>query len=166
MVTGRQSEAGFTLIEILVAMVILGLAVVAILGGLGTLTDTTGENRVQANVGAVVRSAAEAVKASTYQLCSAAGFPGNYLTAVEPISGGGTFTGLTPADPPNDPPSAPTIVQITSLGGATVYWTPATGTVANCSDKGIQLIELNVEDKNQRISEYQWVVKASVAPNS
>src|SRR4051794_27134465 len=76
----RRSERGETLIEMLVAIVILGVAGVAILSGLQMTVMTSDLHRKQTSEGAYVRNLAEAVQdyvatpgATNYKPCAAAG---------------------------------------------------------------------------------------------
>jgi len=58
----RSAEAGETLIEILVSMIIIATAIAALLGGLATTTLASARNRDLATANAILRSYAEAVK--------------------------------------------------------------------------------------------------------
>ena len=58
---------GETLVEILVAVAILGLAATALLGALGTVTSASALHREQATAETAIRSYAEAVKAVGYR---------------------------------------------------------------------------------------------------
>jgi len=71
------SERGETLVELVVAIAILGIAGVAILGGIGFSVQASGINRNQAGGGAYLRSAAEAIQkdidgSGTYPSCGGA----------------------------------------------------------------------------------------------
>jgi len=68
---GRGSEQGETLVEILVAVAILGLAATALLGALGTVTTASTLHRQQATAETAIRSYAEAVQAVGYRDCTA-----------------------------------------------------------------------------------------------
>src|SRR3954465_13102523 len=57
-----QSEDGFSLAELLVTIVLVGVTFVAILTGLMTTIRASASHRTQATTDAVVRSAAEWVK--------------------------------------------------------------------------------------------------------
>ena len=89
----RRSEAGATLVEILVAVMIVGVGFVAILGGLGTSFALSALHREQARTEAEVRRFAEAMKAATFSTtCPAAytkagiGFTvGADYSAAEPV---------------------------------------------------------------------------------
>ncbi|MFT5222304.1 MAG: type II secretory pathway pseudopilin PulG [Glaciecola sp.] len=76
-----HDERGFLLVEVLLAIVILGLAVAGILGGVGTAAAMSGLNQQHTVVEAATRSMAENVKAAefpttcpaTYALTGASG---------------------------------------------------------------------------------------------
>ena len=57
----RVDEAGITLVEVVIATVIFGLAVAAILGALFSLVKSSAAHREQSQANAVLASAAEAV---------------------------------------------------------------------------------------------------------
>jgi prepilin-type N-terminal cleavage/methylation domain-containing protein len=72
-----RGDTGLTLVEILVAIVILGVCVVALLGGTTTLPVATTVHREDAQADLILRNWAEAVKAKglvTSKLCA----PGNF----------------------------------------------------------------------------------------
>lgn len=58
----RRDERGETLVELLVAIVIIGTAVVAVMAGLQLSIKASDLNRRQANSGSAVRSAAEVIE--------------------------------------------------------------------------------------------------------
>jgi prepilin-type N-terminal cleavage/methylation domain-containing protein len=76
-----RSEAGFTLIEVVVAVLILGVGVVAILGGLATAVFGSGLHRNQADLDAALVTAEEKIKAAPYQSCSGSNPTGVPYTA-------------------------------------------------------------------------------------
>lgn len=68
----RRPEAGATLVEVLVAVMVIGVGFVAILGGLGTSFALSALHREQARTEAEVRRYAETVRAASYlSSCSA-----------------------------------------------------------------------------------------------
>lgn len=60
------SDAGDTLIEVLVALAVLSIGVVTVVGGLSTQVIATGANRDQAQASSVLNDAAEFVKAQSF----------------------------------------------------------------------------------------------------
>jgi type II secretory pathway pseudopilin PulG len=112
MTTDRRSEAGVTLIEVVVTVMIMGVAFVAILAGMGTTFTLSGLHREQARTESEIRRYAEAVKAAPYAACSystgTAGLTftvGSGYSITEPIVTGyidettGTFTPYTAGSP-------------------------------------------------------------------
>lgn len=65
----RSCDDGLSLVETMVAVAIMGIAVVSILGGLGTATRSTSFNRAQSDSEAALRSAGESVKRQAYRAC-------------------------------------------------------------------------------------------------
>lgn len=131
----RHSEAGTTLIELLVAVAIMGIAFVTILGGIGTAIIGAGSQRAGANAGLVLTSAAEKVLAETdvpYQACAS-----DYPAPTPPSGSSGfivTVTGVAFWDPtPNR------FVDKASLSTCT----PADPTDL-AKDNGLQLITLSL----------------------
>jgi prepilin-type N-terminal cleavage/methylation domain-containing protein len=53
---GTESEAGFSLIELLIATAIMGISVIAIVYGMGTLFNSSSQNR-EATTAAIVLTA-------------------------------------------------------------------------------------------------------------
>lgn len=81
----QKPDAGVSLIEVLIALAIMGIAVVGILGALVTQLSGGRVHRDQANAATVVSSAAERVKAAGYvSACGSA--PAAYLTAARQAS--------------------------------------------------------------------------------
>lgn len=77
-------DRGETLVEILAALAVLGIGITALLGGLVTNITTTGVNRDQAQVSAILLSASEHVKSLGVLAC------------------GGTAITISPAAVPHD----------------------------------------------------------------
>lgn len=127
--TGR--EAGFTLVDTIVGVAILGIGVTVVVGGMATSITVSARGRAEAEAQIAVRSYAEQIAAATYVDCST-----SYST---------TFAA----------PSGYTATQSVS------YWDSATSTfVAACStDSGLQRITLTVASTDGRASEVQPVAK-------
>ena len=76
-----HDEAGFSLVEILVTIVIVGIAFAAILGGMVTSIVVSDLHRGQASADVLARSAAEAVKDQAIPYVPCAG-PSDYVSAL------------------------------------------------------------------------------------
>jgi prepilin-type N-terminal cleavage/methylation domain-containing protein len=74
---GVNAEAGMTLVEILVALTILGLAIAGITSGLGTASLASATHRRTVNADTILRDYAEAIKqsvrAGNYKECAVSG---------------------------------------------------------------------------------------------
>jgi len=124
----RDLERGETLVELLLAIVILGLAGLAVLGGMGTSIIVSDAHRKETVSGAAVRAYAEQlqtkVAASGYVSCAA---PGSYASAAVGYA------------PPAGYAASQTGVK---------YWNLATKAFgATCgTDSGVQAVTLQVRD--------------------
>ena len=118
-----RSEHGETLIELVVAVAILGIAAVAILGGVMVSIRTSVMHRNDATGGAYVRSFAEAIQSSVDSA-------GGYKSCANAQSGYGS---VTVADLPAGYTKSVTAVQ--SWNGTT--W-------GTCTADGIQRLDLKV----------------------
>lgn len=81
---GTRSEEGTTLVELLVAVAILGIAFVAVLGGMMTSVTASDVHRKQADGLALLTRNAELVKAAAYVSCAG---PAAYEAALSVASG-------------------------------------------------------------------------------
>lgn len=129
-----RADQGDTLIEILVTIVIVGIAVVAVVGGVATLIFTTSLHRQQSSEQTLLRSYADAVEANqTWTACSATS-TGTYNPGVAAGSIGWTV------------PS--TYAGYTAQATAVRYWNGTAFTTTPCgpdsSDTGLRQISLKV----------------------
>lgn len=86
----EHKDAGFSLVEVLIAVAIMGIAMVAVLGALGTQISGVRVHRNQSDANTVVVSAAERVKDPS-------------LAAYAPCSDGSTYATVARAvTPPAD----------------------------------------------------------------
>jgi type II secretory pathway pseudopilin PulG len=122
--SGRADrEAGDTLIEVLVAVVIMGIAFVVIVGGIGTAIIGAAVQQNQATADSVLKTAAETVTGETaYKPCA------------------------TPTDYP--PPAAP--AGFSTLVTSVAFWNPTSNLfdTACTTDSGLQLVTLTVSSTN------------------
>jgi prepilin-type N-terminal cleavage/methylation domain-containing protein len=73
----KHSESGFTLVEVLVAMVVLAVGVIALAGSAGMVTRMIGRGKVDTRVAQVASRRIETLRlaaASTTPRCTAASF--------------------------------------------------------------------------------------------
>jgi prepilin-type N-terminal cleavage/methylation domain-containing protein len=70
----RDEQAGFTLVEILVTVAIMGVAFVVILGAIGVFFSSTRVHRSSADLDAAMRTYVENVKAAPYSNVCPAGY--------------------------------------------------------------------------------------------
>ncbi len=137
----RRSEAGDTLVEILVAMVLLSIGAVALMGMLASTIAGSAEHRSLATIDTVLRSSAETLKYDVQLRSNPLFTPCATVTSTSYASTTINF-------------NAPSGYQVTMsgapLGGAIEYWNPTAGALsASCSatwsDKaGFQLVYLTV----------------------
>lgn len=90
----RTDERGESLLELLIAVVIMGIAVVAIVGGLSAATLVSDQHRKEATAGSYARDYAEAVKSMSYTDCATSaaypapaglGLPAGYAASVAAV---------------------------------------------------------------------------------
>jgi prepilin-type N-terminal cleavage/methylation domain-containing protein len=136
-------DSGFSLIELLVAVVILGLSVVSIAGMFIVMASTTFLHKEQANVGAVLRSAAEAVAATDYNCTS-------------PATAKTTYDQVAAAVPHPPISTAASVVSVTALDGSAL----------SCSGSPMQLVTVRISSLKQHVTQEVSVVKAPVATAS
>lgn len=140
---GRRSESGATLIEILVAVVVIGVGFVAILGGLGTSFALSAFHREQARTEAEVRRYAEAVKVAAYS----ATCPATYTKVGIPFVDGADFT----ADEP---------VVVDYRSASTGGTTPCSTVTTPVDERPLQVVRLTVTSaKDSRAVETIDVIK-------
>lgn len=129
-----RGERGETLVEVLIAVVLMGTVVAGLLGGLFALVKTTNENQERTKVGLVLQSYAEAVKQPVdsleYKPCTGDGSTQTaaYRTALSNAVGGLLPSGYT----------------------ATVnveYWQGGTGFgVCSGTDRGLQRFSITINN--------------------
>ena len=133
-----QRTRGETLIELLVSMTILGITVVALVGGIGTSIVVSDMHRKQAVAGAVVRSYAEAIESSVDAT------PSTYVGCVA------TTAQAAYGSPPNF--TAPNGYTASVTGVA--YWTGTETGYGPCSaGVGVEKLTLSVSSNDSRATE-------------
>jgi type II secretory pathway pseudopilin PulG len=135
-----RGENGETLVELMTAMAILGTAVVALVGGIGTSVVMSDVHRKEATAGAVVRTYGEAIQSEV------AGSPTGYVECAA-------------SDAKSDPYARPAGFTVpegfTAVVTAIHYWEPEKGSfVSLCrSDSGIQEVSLSVSSTDVKATE-------------
>jgi type II secretory pathway pseudopilin PulG len=133
-----RDERGDTLIELLITVVIMGLAVVAILGAIANSVALSAAHRKQAVAGAYIRAYAEAVESAV------AGSPSKYSACA----GTSTYASVY------SPPDAHYQASVTKVR----YW-KADGFSDSCGpDTGVQLVYLKIATTDGKVSETLTIV--------
>jgi type II secretory pathway pseudopilin PulG len=131
-------ERGESLLELLIAVAIMGIAVVAIMAGLTTSVLMSDIHRKQATAGTAVRDYAEALQ--TYVAAD------HYAECATPLSYGlPSFT-------------VPPGFGKTVVSGSIRYWDGASWQSTCAADKGLQKLTLQVASTDGRASERVDVV--------
>jgi prepilin-type N-terminal cleavage/methylation domain-containing protein len=147
----RVGEAGVTLIELLVAMVIMGFAVVLIVSALGTAVIVANVSDQRARAQTIVQTWGEQVVNANYQPCSQKTGATSYLPGNNGVSSTVVPTGYTPS--------------ITSVK----IWTSGTTSPAaftepvSCTDTGLQKITLSVKPPSGRGTQLLVLLKRTLA---
>ena len=146
--TGRvRSEAGDTLIEVLISIAILGITITALLGALVTTITSASEHRSLASLDTVLRSYAEQLKYDV-QLQGTNSWFAQCATVSSPTTSPPQYEGHT-ITPANQPPSAHYSVVVLNIK----YWNDSTNRFdATCSalgdQSGFQLVTLQATAPN------------------
>lgn len=140
-----RSEAGTTLVELLVTVAIMGIAVVSIVAAMGTSILGTDHHRKQAQAQTVLLSAIDAVKSQStnaYQSCATA-------ATYAPAAGVTLPAGWTAS-----------VISISSV----TYWNGSAFAAAPCApDTKLQLVRVQVATPDGRATEFASVVKRNPA---
>jgi prepilin-type N-terminal cleavage/methylation domain-containing protein len=142
-----RGDAGVTLVELLVTVVILGVVFVAILGGMATGMVVSDLHRKQATAETIIRSYAEAVKPAPYTVC--AGTAAYAASAV----GYSVPAGLRPTYA-----VSVAAVRYWQPGGSTGSFVSSLGSCPG-SDNNLQSVTLRVVSTDGRDAETMQVVK-------
>jgi type II secretory pathway pseudopilin PulG len=130
----RTGDEGTSLVEVLLATAILGIAVVVLISGLTTAVFSSGQHRQQASAGAYLRSAVEAVKGQNFVPCAGTG---SY-----------TVSGVVTAGSGFDQPVITSVTHFTAAGGSLVAL-PVCTTATN----EVQVITMSVSSSDARTAE-------------
>jgi len=167
--SGEGSEAGETLIEVLIASALMGIVVVAILGGLATSLLTSSIHREQADANTVLVAAMERVKSNDVTRVPCGTDPSsNYLGAAKYLDTAHTVPATLPQTwiamgwtPAQIFPAASLVVEhqtlSSSLGATTVDFLPGfaivPGTPGTCSDAlPLQRVTITLRTPDGRVT--------------
>ncbi|MEZ5217471.1 MAG: type II secretion system protein [Ilumatobacteraceae bacterium] len=161
----NRDDAGFTLLEISAAMVLLGLGGLIVMGGLFTVVHASSINNDQARVEAVLSSAADRLTSWTYVPCPPASGAGSYLDVVQPAASTVgwdpstvSITSITYFDP-TAPASNPWSTSNNASGGCNPN-------IAATSPRSLQRVVLHVSTPSGSYTRDLEVVKNNVIPAS
>lgn len=139
MLAEADRDSGESLLELLIALAIMSVAVVAVVGGLLTSILTSDLHRKQSTAGAAVRDYAETVEkyvaGTGYTACAS---PSAYAAGTV------GYTGV-PAG-------------FAASAVAVRYWTGTAWTTGSCTDLGLQELTIQVASSDTRASERLVVV--------
>jgi type II secretory pathway pseudopilin PulG len=145
---GREDEAGDTLVELLVTIVILGIAVVGIIGALGNATLSSDLQRRSADGDTVLRSFAAYVLSKPYVPCNPSpptltSYSSGFVVAA-PVAG-----------------YAPSVTAVEYWNGNVPLDASSSfsGSCASTGDKGLQVVRLSVTTPGGRGSQSISVYK-------
>jgi len=128
------NQAGETLIELLMAMSILGTAVVALVGGIGTSIVMSDIHRKQATAGAVVRTYAEAIQSGV-------------TTSTKPYVDCANVSAYA------SPAGFTQVGGYTATVVAVTYWSGTAFATTCSSDEGVQKLALRVSSADAKAVE-------------
>ncbi len=123
--SSSRADGGFSLLEISVAVMLLGLSGVLIIGGLFAVVRSSRVNFEQARVEAVLSNAAERLNEWGYIACPPSSGSGSYLEVVQSAAG---LVGW--------PPSTVSIVGMTYFdptAGGSNPWTSSNSSSGGCN---------------------------------
>jgi prepilin-type N-terminal cleavage/methylation domain-containing protein len=129
----RDADRGESLLELLVALAIMGVAVVAVMGGLGASVTMSDVHRKQATAGAYVRAYAETLESSM----AGGGYVGCASTTTYPV---------------------PTLTNYSASVVSVRYWTGSAWAASCTTDLGVQQVTVEVHSSDNRAREQLVVV--------
>ena len=135
----RADDRGESLLEVLIAVTIMGIALVAIVGGLVTSILMSDIHRKQATAGAAVR---------------------DYGEAIENAIAGGGYVACAPAASYGAPPgfAVPAGYSKSVVAGSMRYWDGSGWQTGCAADTGLQQLTVQVASDDGRATERVAVV--------
>jgi prepilin-type N-terminal cleavage/methylation domain-containing protein len=163
-VEARHPDGGFSLVELIVAIALMGIATTSVLGGLWSATSASNITSDKAKVEAVLSSAADRLTGWAYLPCPANDANGGYLPIVQAAAGSVGW-----------PASTVTILGIgywSPTGAATGSWVAQNGlggtecnqAVGLSTSRTLQRVTLRVTAPDGRTVRQLEVVKNDVYP--
>jgi prepilin-type N-terminal cleavage/methylation domain-containing protein len=148
---GLRGEGGFSLVELLITIVIVGIGFAALLGGVMTSVIVSSHQREQATVDAVARSAAEWIKDPVNNPYScAANNPYSVAALTVPSGYTVTISSIEYWTPPAVPfPAA---------------YTPQFQNASSTCTNGLQRITIVVRSSDLQANETVQVIKRAILP--
>jgi prepilin-type N-terminal cleavage/methylation domain-containing protein len=146
-------DDGLSLIELMISVAILGIAFVAVLGGMTSSIFASDVHRKQSDVTTILRSYAESIKAAAYSECA---------TTYSPSFSGLTGTTYTAADGIRFTIPATTVLHWNGNTGTPTF--VAAGSIGSCasspaSDNGLQQVTITVSSVDARASQTIKIAK-------
>lgn len=150
--TLADSERGDTLIEVLIALALVGIVATGIVGAMMTATAGSGSHQDEALAQTLAVTAAEQVKSANYIACAQ---PSAYQSAAQSAFKVSNF--------PANWTAAGTITIPTVM-----YWSPSladfSSATSDCIDNsvssgGLQRIQVQVSSPDQKATESVWLIK-------
>lgn len=123
----QRGDAGESLVELLVSISVIGIAVTALLGAIGTAVDSSRQHQDTARGQAILRSWAE--------------------TLSRPQDSGSGYTYTSCATPAAFPPASGSVTVPAGWSAAVTsvqWWNGTTWSTASCDDGGLQKLRLTV----------------------
>jgi prepilin-type N-terminal cleavage/methylation domain-containing protein len=146
-----RGEDGFSLVELMITIVIVGIAFVALLAGVTTSVIVSSHQREQSTADAVARSAAEWIKDPVNNPYScAANNPYSLSALAVPTGYTVTISSIEYWNPPATPFTAP--------------YTPGFQSSSSTCANGLQRITLLVRSSDSQASETVQVIKRAILP--
>ena len=145
-----RDEAGDTLVEIVVTVMIMSVAVVGIIAGIASAISLSGLHKSQADVSAALVSAAEVIKSHGYEPCCS-----STSQCPDPSSSSGPFAAAL-----QTAGIAAQESDITSLTVAAVTNTAGTACTSVPNDPGIEMVQVRATSDTGKVVQSIYVVVA------
>lgn len=158
-----RSDRGETLVEILVALVILGIGVVALMGGLATAVFGSSLHRNQSDADAALVMALENIKALPYVPCTLGSSTAPTYSATptgsSPYTSATYSTWPTYTTSPSPAPSTGYFVVTTQLWNGSTFYTPSAASPCTPDADSMQLITITAVSRAGGAEQQTSVVK-------